>query len=53
MNGRTRIIVCLVLAIVAAMVSIVANEDTGEILNLTGLSWLAIGVAFVAGALLP
>lgn len=53
MNGRTRVIVLLVAAIFACAISIVAFEDPGEVLSLTGFSWLAIAIACVAGALLP
>lgn len=50
-NPRVRLIL-LCLAIVAALLSVVAFEDAGEVLSLVGGSWLAVATALVAGALL-
>lgn len=50
-NPRVRLIL-LCLAIVCCVLGIVAFEDAGEVLSLSGASWVAVAIALVAGALL-
>jgi len=50
-NTRIRTIL-LALAIVAVILGVVATEDAGEVLSLTGVSWVAIAIGLIAGSLL-
>lgn len=50
-NPRVRLIL-LCLAVVACVLGIVAFEDAGEVVSLSGASWVAIAIALIAAALL-
>lgn len=53
MNDQPRVrLVLLALAIASCLFAVATFEDAGEVLSLVGGSWLAIAVAFIAGALI-